>query len=236
MSISKKKLLIISVSAPPKNAPESLQTGKYLKYLDKERFNITLVTSEISGGWRPYDEKLRRYLTGIKRVVKVPTWNNRYILKTVRLFKPSLLEMPDNDAPFHWRHQYVKKKIKTTIPDIIYSRSTPISSSILALKLKSYYAIPWVMHLSDPWVDNPYLQAGKRGKEYNEIMEKRCFQEADRITVTSQKTFDLYQDKYPLYANKLLVLPNVYDPKLEEKKTKNFSKKADLCTYWKTLW
>lgn len=222
--MDKKKLLIISISAPPKNAPESLQAGKYFKYLNKEYFDITLVTSKVIGGWRPYDEGLNRYLIGINKVIEVPTWNNRYIPRIIRFLSPSFLEMPDEDAPFHWRHRYIKKKTQENKPDIIYSRSTPISSAILALKLKSYYPVPWVMHLSDPWVDNPYLRIGKKGRKYNEAMESRCFQEADKITVTSQKTLDLYSHKYPSHAKKLLVFPNVYDPDLEEKVTDSLPK------------
>ena len=210
----KKNLLIVSISAPPKNAPESLQAGKYFKYLTAEYFNTTLITSKVIGGWRPYDEKLNRYLVGISRVIEVPVWTNRYVLKILKFFQPSLLEMPDSDAPFHWHYRYVRKRLLNK-PDVIYSRSTPMSSSVLALKLKSRYRVPWVMHLSDPWVDNPYLHLGKKGRSYNEKMEALCFREADKITVTSQKTLELYKNKYPSCSKKLHVFPNVYDPDIE---------------------
>ncbi|WP_277476813.1 glycosyltransferase [Catalinimonas alkaloidigena] len=210
----KKKLLIVSISAPPKNAPESLQAAKYFKYLSYEDFNTTLITSKISDGWRPNDDTLKPYLKNIHKVIEIPIWPNRYIHALTSLLCPFLLEKPDGDAPFHWRYQQVKKKLKNDEPDIIYSRSTPISSSILALKLKMNYKVPWVMHLSDPWVDNPYLNLKKKGKSYNKKKESLCFKYADRVTVTSKKTLELYQEKYPEHTDKLLLYPNVYDPDL----------------------
>src|SRR5690606_29703164 len=149
------KILFASISAPPKNAPESLQAAKYLKYLTLEN-DVTLITSQVAGGWRPKDDTLTGLLKNITCIITLPIWSNKYIYHLVKRLSPWLLQQPDEDAPFHWKYKQVVKQLKDYVPDIIYSRSTPLSSHFLAYKLKKIYQKPWVMHLSDPWVDNPY--------------------------------------------------------------------------------
>lgn len=205
----KKEVLFVSISAPPKNAPESLQAGKYLKYLAQSN-NVTLVTSKIAGGWRPEDESLKLNLKDVKRIIEFPIWPNRVMYHLVKKLFPFLLQ-PDEDIPFAWRWKKIKSLLNKK-PAVIYSRSTPLSSHFLAYKMRQAYNVPWFMHLSDPWVDNPYNKYSEAEKSFNIKWEKVFFETADKITFTSEKTLTFYQNKYPLLTGKFIVLPNVYDP------------------------
>ncbi|WP_144017385.1 glycosyltransferase family protein [Ekhidna lutea] len=97
-------------------------------------------------------------------------------------------------------------------PDIIYSRSYPLSSSVAAYKLVKYFKVPWVLHLSDPWEDSPLHQYSPKGKSYHKIWENLCFNQANAICLTSQKSIEFYSKKYPKLANKFQLFPNVFDP------------------------
>jgi glycosyltransferase involved in cell wall biosynthesis len=200
------KVLVVSISAPPKNAPESVQTGRYIHYL-KEEHEITLLTNKVSGGWSPSDIGLSKFLERVKRLeLGVLPYRLMVVLK--RLL-PSLF-VPDDEADFTWRHRTAINKVKHK-PDLIYSRSAPFSSAVLAKKLAKHWQCPWVMHLSDPWVDSPFSNSSTH-RDTQLKLEQECFREASAITLTSQKTIDWYLQRYPMYASKFFLTPNVYDP------------------------
>lgn len=228
MNIKRKNILFISISAPPKNAPESIQTAKYLKYLSEE-FDITLVTSKIQKGWRPKDSSLIPYLNNIGKTIEIGLLNNKFLIFFLRKIIPIALHLPDSDFSFHLQWKKVLKRIKND-PDIIYSRSTPISSHILALKVKKKCVkIPWIMHLSDPWVDNPYSELKGLALIYHRKKEKECFKYADFITLTSNRALEFYKEKYPIYKKKFGLSYNVYDDQHYSKNRKiNFDQSFTL--------
>ena len=206
-----KNLLLVSIAFPPKNDPECLQTGKYFKYLVKSGiFEINVLTSANPTLNMPADQELKTVATGMNQLIEVELFENRYINYFLRKIHPFWLEQPDAKRSFPSQWKNTVSKIKRS-PDVIYSRSNPISSAIMALKLKQHYQVPWIMHLSDPWVDNPLHQFSKKGKIYHSKLEKECFNVADIITLTSEKAIEFYKRKYPEYSGKLLFTPNVFD-------------------------
>jgi hypothetical protein len=117
---------------------------------------------------------------------------------------------PDTKQSFHLQFRRVIKKIKTR-PDIIYSRSYPLSSAIMAYKLKQQLNVPWIMHLSDPWADTPLHNWSKKYNKKQHDWEFRCMEAADKVCLTSQGTINFYKKKYPQFESKFLFFPNVYE-------------------------
>ena len=143
----KMHVLLVSISAPPKNSPESLQTGRYLKYLSRNHL-VTLLTTDPTGGWEPADQSLLKYLKNVYQIVSLCSLPSR-VISFLRKVKPGLL-LPDESMYFFWQFRRSIKKIKEK-PSIIFSRSAPYSSAIMAKKLAKHWNVPWVMHLSDLW-------------------------------------------------------------------------------------
>lgn len=200
------KILVVSISAPPKNAPESVQTGRYIHHLKRQN-EITLLTNRVSGGWSPADAGLMKYLDGVRRIeVGVLPYRLTVLLK--RIF-PALF-IPDDEADFIWRYRAALRQINFT-PELIYSRSAPFSSALLAKKLAEHWQCPWVMHLSDPWVDSPFSKLGAH-RASHVAMERSCIARASAVTLTSQKTIEWYAGRYPEFSSKFILSPNVYDP------------------------
>jgi glycosyltransferase involved in cell wall biosynthesis len=200
------RILIVSISAPPKNAPESVQTGRYIQYLKREN-DITLLTSRVAGGWSPADAGLKKFIEDVRRVeVGVLPYRMMVLLKRI---VPSLF-VPDDEADFIWRWRSAIKKVDQK-PDLIYSRSAPFSSALMARKLADHWECPWVMHLSDPWADSPFRNAGPRRVRHLEL-EEACIKRASAITLTSRKTVEWYTERYPDFASKFFLMPNVFDP------------------------
>ena len=200
------KILLVSIALPPKNDPESLQAAKYVKYLAKTN-NVDVVTSKSPTLWMPFDEKLLKYIKNVKQIIKIRIFEPKYL----SIFINKLLKRfawPDTRFTFHLQYKKVIKQLKNK-PDIIYSRAFPLSSIIMAKKLKKHYNIPWVLHLSDPWVESPLFDYNK--SKYHQEKENECFKSADIVSFTSLSTIEIYKTKYPEFSHKYKYFPNVYD-------------------------
>ncbi|MBK9355691.1 MAG: hypothetical protein IPN09_17520 [Bacteroidetes bacterium] len=208
----KKTVLFVSIAFPPKFDSEGLQVAKYFKYLTKQdKFDFTVVTSAIPTLFMPYDASLEKAKEGAKEIVEIKIWENKYSNFLLRKIAQQLVDRPDSKWTFYAQWRKVISKVKTQ-PAIIYSRSFPASSAMMAMKLKAYYKVPWVMHLSDPWADSPVNVLTGSTKKLNLEMERLCFENADKICLTSYETIDFYTKKYPHLKEKFEYFPNVYDP------------------------
>lgn len=201
-------VLFVSIAFPPKNDPECIQTARYFKYLKREPdLSFDVVTSSIPTLFMPVDETLSGLDTGYQTKIEIPVYEGKltnFIMRKTGLGK---LMFPESKMTFHWQWKKVVRAMNKR-PDLIYSRSNPMSSAFMALKLKRYYKVPWVMHLSDPWALSPLERSGQREAS----AEAMLIAEADHITFTTKETVQRYADHYPEHAHKFGVIPNVYDP------------------------
>lgn len=219
------KVLLVSISAPPQNTPESLQVMKYARHLAKHSELTILTINEEKAGWRRAEPGLQHVISPA-RFIRLPHYR-LFSRIAVKIFGAHALK-PDEDFlfPLQWKKAVYEMEEK---PDVIYSRSTPYSSSLMGLKLQAYYGVPWVMHLSDPWADNPYLEnRSQKQREKHQVLEKLCFERASAITLTSSKTVEHYQAKYPLMKNKFKLLYNVFDEDDANQEPVDFSKKCSF--------
>ncbi len=213
-------VLFVSIAFPPKSDPECLQTAKYFKYLAKDKsLNIDVVTAHDKALFMPVDKGLEKYAKGYRQIIKVPFFENKYVNFLMRKINKDSLNYPDSKFRFAKKYQWVLKELKNP-PDIIYSRSFPISSTIMAYNLKKELQVPWVLHLSDPWTFGTLQELGS-ATNWNIEMESKCFKEADALTFTSYKTIEEYKKKYPQFADKMHFFPNVYDE--DDKSSTNYS-------------
>lgn len=210
-----KSVLNVSIAFPPKFDSEGLQVAKYYKYLTgacgDEEIALDVVTSAIPTLNMHYDSALESAAQGIRQTVSVKIFENKYTNYLLRHLWPTLAFNPDPKFTFHWQWKSVVRQLKTR-PDLIYSRSFPSSSAIMAMKLKEHYGVPWIMHLSDPWADCPDVDYRGGARAHNQRLERRVFEAADVISLTSHKTMEFYQNKYPELNKRYEFYPNVYDP------------------------
>lgn len=207
-----KNLLFVSIAFPPKNDPECLQTSKYFKYLVRDpRLSITVVTSAIPTLNMDVDTALEKFAIGFKQQITIPVWETKLTNFILRKILPGGIDYPDSKFSFHWQAKRVIRKVQKK-PDVIYSRSNPLSSALLAYKLKQYYQVPWIMHLSDPWVGSPVHAYRGRQLLFHQQWERECIRQAEVVALTSEATIEFYGKRYPQHAHKFKFFPNVYDP------------------------
>lgn len=207
-------VLFVSIAFPPKSDPECLQTAKYYYHLqEQEDLQIEVLTSALPTLYMPHDKELDKFAVGMKNLVEVKLKENRWINFIRNRLRLSETVFPDTKQSFHKQADAVRNKLKLR-PDIIYSRSNPVSSALMAYKLKMQFNVPWIMHLSDPWAGSPVHKFSKKYRKKNFEWERKCFEAADYVCLTSLATLRFYTKRYPELAQKFLYYPNVFELKL----------------------
>lgn len=225
------KCLFVSIGFPPKSDPECIQSAKYFYYLAKSpEINFDVLTSRLPTLFMPFDPYLKKYDIGWKKKIELSIPENKYLNYFLRKFLPFGIDYPDSKYYFHWQWKKAIKLIRNA-PDIIYSRSYPLSSTIMAYKLTNYYKVPWIMHLSDPWLLSPLHRLSGRNKRWHVKWEKRCFDKAEKICLTSKETLQLYQNHYPELKNKFVFFPNVFDSMKKPERPKQAENNILKITY-----
>ncbi len=205
-------VLLVSIAFPPKRDPECLQTAKYFKYLARSNeLVVDVVTSSIPTFNMPEDESLKKFDTGFRQKIEVPVPESKLGNFVMRRLFPAKLNMPDSKYKFSFATPQVRRELKNA-PSLIYSRSYPLSSAVLAGHLKRAYEVPWVMHLSDPWAGCAVNVLPPKLHQANLVLERDHVDAADLVTVTSQRTLETYQERYPEFIEKFQIFPNVFDP------------------------
>jgi len=209
--MKKKNILFVSLAFPPKACPESIQTARYFHYLKNKIGKIQVITAEYPSLFMPYDESLMKYFPSDVSVFNIKRPESKYLNYVIRKTFPALLELPDNKIHFSFFINNILKKLKFK-PDVLYSRSFPLTSAFIASKIQKKLKIPWVLHLSDPWSISPIEFRTEYAQKFNEKKEFEFFNQAHYISFTTQETKERYVEKFPEFSEKFVVFPNVYDP------------------------
>lgn len=99
--------------------------------------------------------------------------------------------------------------------DAVLSWSTYHSVHLAALAVKRKIGLPWLAHLSDPWVDNAFVRYGAFTAAVNRRLERSVMAAADRILFTTPETVGLVMAKYPpAWRERTIVIPHGYEPAL----------------------
>lgn len=214
--------LLVAFAFPPKLDAEVLQTSKLHKYLGAAAStDLHVVTSRETAS----------PLSLVWPTVKVALGKSVFDLFTSRLLNflwlrlfPGWASRPDikSHAMRSWRA--VARSLPWR-PDIVISRSYPISAALMGQKLAEHFQVPWIMQLSDPWALSPLHPKGY-DSEWNTAREEQAFKRADLITFTSQRTMSRYAQRYPWASARLRYFPNTFDP--DDIRENPWTKKAQM--------
>ena len=207
-------ILFVAPNAPPKNSAEAMQVARFLAELDRHH-HITLVMTPVERGWIREDDSLRVDLPNT-RVMTLKLRFHRHTKRVIGSRYISLMHLPDADYWLRWKAGDVIRRLEAK-PDVIYSRSFPLSAALLGRSLKARLGVPWVMHLSDPWADGPYRAFQGLSGKIDQQDEQACFAQADAVTVTTEGFREFYANKYPEYSGKISVIANVMPQPAEQR-------------------
>ena len=201
-----KTLLLISYLFPPVQSAESIMALNSVKYLSNFGWDAVVVCAE----------KSKTDPTDLSTFFDIP--NNISVYRTYSMeniiFKIFQRIGIIPDIKVGWIPFALKKSreiLKKRKIEVIISRSAPITSHLVALKLKSLTKLPWIACFSDPWTQNPYWSHYIKIKKFDENLEKKILSIADRIITITQPAKELFTEKYKI-ADKTIIIPNSFDP------------------------
>lgn len=98
--------------------------------------------------------------------------------------------------------------------DIVFATSSPYAALIAGRRIASKLERPLCLDLRDPWTLNFFSQKQARwAAAIDRKVERRLFQEADRVVLNCESTLDAYRELYPdLPAERLTAIRNSFDP------------------------
>lgn len=205
-----KRVLLVSYHSPPAINAESILVWKTVQALSHD-FDVHIVTSNIHTGAR------------IDAQMSFPT-NVQVLRKSARKPQNEFLHKATDkllsiftDEQYLWA-KHLDKRLRTFMDcDVIYSRSQPGSSHILAHKIKTLTKKPWVAQFSDPWANNPYHQNHSFiRKSFNRSWERLVVQDADILIFPTHEIRDMYVQAYDSWNinHKSVILPHHFTPEM----------------------
>jgi len=228
----KKNILIISYSYPPNNVAGAQRPYALAKYLDKEKYNVTIITCENPDLPLGKNENFDSNLAGVKiQYIKSKVGNldsnfrqkNNNQLKKGNisvgvksiLFKiGQQLIFPDK-AMFWYSNvkQFLKKNpqlIENT--DVVFSTSPGVTNHQIALFLKKKKKqIHWIADFRDfNYLENWEEKKGVKALLHKNL-EYKIIKEANVLTFVTKTMLQVYQKHYEPFATKMLSVYNGFE-------------------------
>lgn len=223
-----KRVLLVTHYAPPDLNAESILVWKTIRRLS-ESHRVTVVTATLDKSAR-VDNSLTfpdQVQVIRKRSQHAPS---RILAKATEKALGVVV-----DEKYLWTFSGKRFAQACTLHDVIYSRSQPGASHILAWRLKRHLQIPWIAQFSDPWANNPYhLSHTRLRRAFDSSFETRVIQEANLLIFPTSEIQAMYVDAYPGISvkEKSVVLPHHYIPELYKPRPEPVSKKIIDFTYF----
>ncbi|ASS75381.1 hypothetical protein CIG75_10520 [Tumebacillus algifaecis] len=208
-----KKMLLISYFAPPILNAESILVAKTLKFLSRE-YAVDMLTVGKESDFKE-DQFLVEEMGPAVNVIRAanPKPSSRVLRK---VYREAMARLTAIDNPIWMREA---KRAMANLKgdyDVLYSRSQPGASHVLALEAKQRWGIPWVAQFSDPWGHNPYHPLHGKTKAVVEQYERQVIEQADHLIFPTLEMRDLYANVYKSAGviERATVLPHHFDAEL----------------------
>jgi len=201
-----KNVIFISYYFPPIHSVESTMALNAIKYLPEFGWRPIVIAAKRSLKDNLDKETLCSLPVGIE-IYRTPSRENWFLrgLNRLKLIPDDIVGW----SPFALKA--IRQVLQQQSIHAVISRSYPVSSHLIALKVKNQANLPWVAILNDPWTQNPYVSYPSIWIKYlHEQWEGQVLRSADRVVVTNSSFKKLLVKKYSIDA-KTIVLPNTYD-------------------------
>lgn len=244
-----KKVLIISYSFPPDNAPAAQRPYFMAKYLSKLGYDVCVLTASNSDSSLGKSKWADTSSMNIYKVdsYQVPFLKNRETNNTVSktITKPNKLKtffkgafrkvieevmIPDK-ALVWYKNAYKQAKVICTEKkiDYVFSTSPSMVNHLIARRIREQLNVKWIADIRDFY----YLDAREDKYIFRGFFDKRIetsvLKESDATIFISKSMQKEYEERYPFLTTKSHAIYNGLDKK-EFKNIKPQQKKKDKMT------
>lgn len=195
------RALLLTYHFPPSAASGSFRLLGFAQHLPALGWGVSVVAPP-SLPWESVDERLLGQVPAATRLHHVPYPRSR-LVKPFRALSPYGVWLPPALAA-------CRRVCHREAPDVLLTSGPPHCVHLLGLLLKWQYRIPWVADFRDPWV----ATAGGGGwcSPWAGHWEKAVLRRADAVVANAPFACQSLQRAYPSCANKIVSVPNGYDP------------------------
>ena len=206
----KPRLLLLSYAFPPATAPEAMLSAKRAANLDG--WDVEVIAAAPFHPGHGNDADMAAWVE--QRFAAIHRMTPAVRLPFHRL--GTLAHLPDPMRLINRQAVRLAQRLHDKQPfDAMLSWSTYHSVHLAALELKKRTGLPWLAHMSDPWVDNPFVTYGGLTGALNRSYERAVIGGCDRVLFTTPETVELVMAKYPPeWRTRAVVIPHGYDPSL----------------------
>lgn len=227
----RKKILIISYTYPPSNAPAAQRPYSIAKFLDKSKYDVTVLTCGNSDSSMGFDEMFDPQLPNVtllkidaflgdktaqlrkrKNTGKISTFKDTI---TSKLFKIGTALLIPDKAIF-W-YPKVKAFLKNnpllfSETDILFTTSPMFTNHLLGLYInKKNKKIKWVSDFRDfHFIENLEHKKGI-SRFVNKRMERNVIAKSTTALFISKAMLDVYASRYKGHSKKMSFLYNGFD-------------------------
>lgn len=213
------RLFLVSHNFPPTLGPESSLVRLNTIDLAKRGWQVSVLTTTMEHMHQGMDFGMLDGLPPDLEILRTPSYDAVLRKRWPKLARLVLTLLHYHLLPeifLFWLFSAVpagKRWIRENGPAIIYSRATKHVSNVAAGFIKRATGMPWVAHISDPWVF-PHLNGFQRW--FAERLERQVFRDADAIVIVSRKLADYILRLYPWARHKVHVIPHGYEPLVDK--------------------
>ncbi len=226
-----KKVLIISYSYPPSNAPAVQRPYALAKYLDKSKFEVTVITCSNADSSLGYDPNFDETLEDVDLIKIKSKFGNkgsglrdsgmpdkkyglRAKIKKGILSAITTFIVPDK-AMFWYPNviSFLKKEKKILMEtDIVFTTSPLFSNHLVGKFIKKQNSnVRWIADFRDfHFVESWEHEKGVKPNLHKRL-ELSVINMADVITFISSAMLEVYSSYYTQYSNKMNFIYNGFD-------------------------
>ncbi|MGG2971657.1 glycosyltransferase [Geobacillus stearothermophilus] len=234
------KILVIATQLPPYIGSGNIRALNYINYLSRLGHQIDVVGVQYPKDAVAYDQNLENAFDDDVNVYRInPGFLYRFFYRKkddnldnynsnsasinstikgkISVFIKNTIVIPD--AFMLWiypAYKFAKKLMKNRDYDIIFSiHETPSSHLVAYLLKRKFNNIRWVGYWSDPWNGDSLRNNRTVLKKYiEEKIENKIVRKIDKLLFTTEKTKNLYINKYGLNESKASIVFRGYDKKI----------------------
>jgi glycosyltransferase involved in cell wall biosynthesis len=224
------KILFITYDFPPRGGAAVQRTLKFLKYLPRFNCQPTVLTLK-TGNYMVMDKSLLDELSpklDVYRVRELPGRISDRVLNKFNIkFKPVF---PDVACRWILPAVYMGVKlIRSNSFLTIYTTSPPHSVHLAGYLIKKLTKVSWIADFRDTWSQNPYF-VPPRGlrRLLHEKLEQKVVENATKVLTNTEEALLHFQTIHPHAKEKIICLPNGFDPEDFPEKPKEEIKRNKL--------
>lgn len=227
------KILYFTFDFAPQGSSSSIRSVNLVKHLVQQGHSVKVITYDEPSLciFSPPDAGLVNKVPSEVEIIRVPSGPLRQILvkkvnrkgKKKALYKKSLIGNPLTQLLIPDPHiesvpRFVCEgfsQLNSFSPDVLFTQGYPYSMHLVGTWLKQKFKnVLWVADYGDPWSGNPVSELSKpMWRDWLEYkIERLVLRLVDLVTVTTEKTKELYLQLFPFIAPKIMVLPMGFDP------------------------